>query len=85
MENSVKEEIRKVVLQHLESKGSNLTYDQILGELKAIWIKLEDAGLVQPGMSFQTFCQIAQVKKQEAQMQDMLGGSFESILRNFMG
>ena len=86
MDLQLKEQIKKVMVDYLTTKGfPNISDDQIFMELKPMWLKLEESGLLQPGMNFQAFLQIAQVKRQEAQMSNMFGGHFEDILKNFMG
>lgn len=57
---SLKEQIKKVMLDHLKSKGyPNMSTDSILQECRPMWIKIEEAGLKQRGWTFQQFGQIA--------------------------
>ena len=54
--SELKEQIKKVMLEHLETKGyPNMEDMEIMRELKPMWIKIEEAGLVQPGMGFEAF------------------------------
>lgn len=56
----LKEQIRKIIVDHLTTKGyPNLTEQQIMAELKPMWIKLEEAKLLQPGWTFPQFVKIA--------------------------
>jgi hypothetical protein len=51
-----KEKVKKIMVDHLTSLGyPDLTNDQIMGQLKAMWVKIEEAGLVTDGMNFQAF------------------------------
>lgn len=57
----LKEKIKKVMLEHLKSKGyPNMTPEQIMRELKPMWVKLEELNLIQSGWNFTQFCMIAQ-------------------------
>ena len=51
-----KEKIKKSMVDHLTSIGyPNIPDELIMRELKPMWLKLEEAGLILPGMTFQHF------------------------------
>lgn len=57
----LKTKIKEVMVKHLKSKGyPNMTPEQIMQELKPMWIAIEEAGLIRQGMSFQAFVMEAQ-------------------------
>ena len=65
-----KEEIRQSMLEHLKTKGyPNMTRDQIVGEIQALWQKLAGEGLlvepIKEGLTYQHFVNIALQKKHE--------------------
>lgn len=69
-----KEKIRKVMVDHLTTLGyPDIEPQKIADELKSMWIKLEEAGLILQGMSFQAFCEHANQAYTFWQMRDMLG------------
>lgn len=52
--------IRSVMITHLKSKGfPDLSHEEIIGELPAMWRKLEEEQLIQDGMTYQGFCSSA--------------------------
>lgn len=70
---------REVIETHLKSKGfPNLTRRQILNELKPMWIKMEQLGLMEhikaQGWTYQMYCDVAVKKAQEAAIFDHLNG-----------
>jgi len=72
------EKIKEVMIQHLRLKGyPNMTPQQVLAELKPMWMKLGEAGLLPKGASYQSFVQVAQAEShymtlKEAMMDDLL-------------
>jgi hypothetical protein len=69
----LKEKIKKVMLEHLKSKGyPNMTPEQIMRELKPMWVKLEELNLIQPGWNFTQFCMIAQEVHLRIQLEEEL-------------
>ncbi len=51
-----KEKIRQMMMTHLREKGyPNLTSKQILAELKPMWVKLGEAGLLQKSWKYTDF------------------------------
>lgn len=69
-----KEKIKKVMFDHLTMLGyPNLTDDQIMSELKNMYVKIEEAGLVLSGMNFTTFQQIANNMYLVNQVKNMMG------------
>lgn len=57
---TLKQNIKKVMVDHLTSIGyPTISNEQIMRELKPMWIKIEEAGLIVPGMNFQGFAEIA--------------------------
>lgn len=74
----LKEKIKTVMIDHLKSIGyPNITNEQIMNELKPMWIKLEEANLIQSGMSFQEFTLHAQQQFMIADMINHFGGRFQ--------
>lgn len=75
MEREVlKEQIKKVMRDHIVATyGENFTPEQVMNELKNMWIKLEEAKLIQPGMSFQAFAEIAHAQYTFNQLRGMMG------------
>ena len=70
--SALKGKIQKVMVDHLTTLGyPDITREQILAELKPMWIKLEEAGLIQPGMSFVAYADAAQVHCMMADMSDV--------------
>lgn len=69
-----KEKIKKVMVDHLTQsvKYPNCSNEQIMGQLKPMWILIEEAGLVLPGMNFQAFCAHAQNQFLIAKVNDMM-------------
>lgn len=57
----IKRKIKTVMVDHLTELGyPDISSEAIMHELKPMWIKIEEAGLIQPGMSFEAFCAHAQ-------------------------
>ena len=52
-----KEKIKKVMTDHLTQTCGwpECSPEQVMAELKPMWVKIEEAGLVLPGMNFQHF------------------------------
>lgn len=51
-----KEKIKKILVDHLTTLGyPDLDREQIIAELKPMWLKLEEAGLVVGDMTFTAF------------------------------
>ena len=74
-----KAEAKAVMLEHLKSKGyPDMTTQQILDELKPLYVKLEEAKLIPAGMNFKTFVQIAREKAMHA---DFVGGFMKGGFR----
>ena len=79
----LKGKVRKVMLDHLTAKGyPELTTKQILSELKPMWLKLEEAGLIQKGWTYSTFARIA---SEQSRMQDMRDAMESELLKHFTG
>lgn len=56
----LKTKIKTVIVDHLTTLGyPNIPLEQIMQELKPMYRKLEEAGLIQSGMSFAAFVQHA--------------------------
>ena len=69
-----KEKIKEVMMTHLNSKGyPKLTNDQIMAELKPMWVLIEEAGLKVDGMSYKMFCAKATEAMMFNQMKQMFG------------
>lgn len=55
-QQELRAKLKAVMEAHLRTKGyPRMTSEQIMRELKPMWIAIEEAGLVQQGMSFQGF------------------------------
>ena len=64
--------IADVMLGHLKTKGwPNMTDQQILNELKPMWVRLEESGLTL-GIDFRTFVTIAHIKLREIVIFDQM-------------
>ena len=69
-----RDKIKKVMVDHLTSLGyPNVEYEIIMRELKNMYVKIEESGLILPGMTYHGFQQIANTHFMMAQMQDMMG------------
>ncbi len=69
-----KEKVKQVMVAHLTIIGfPKITNEQIMSELKNMWVKIEEAGLIVPGMSFAAFNQIANDQYMIAQINEMMG------------
>jgi hypothetical protein len=70
-----KEKVKKVMVDHLTELGypDKMTNEQIMGELKPMWIKLEEAGLVIGDMNFQAYCHIANGQYTFQQIKEVMG------------
>lgn len=56
----LQKKLKNAMLEHLKTKGyPNMTLDQIMNELKPMWIKLEESGLLPYGVNFNNFVQSA--------------------------
>jgi hypothetical protein len=70
----LKSKIKKVMVDHLTTLGyPDMTPKEILDELKPMWIKLEEAGLIMPGMNFMAFHAQALEKAMLADINSMFG------------
>lgn len=68
------EKIRKVIDDHLTALGyPAMETDAIMRELKPMWIKLEEARLLLPGMTFEAFCAHADHAQMFEQVRDLMG------------
>lgn len=79
--SNLKAQIRKVMIDHLKSKGyPNMTSKQILAELKPLWIKLEEAKLLQPNWNYNQFVEIAHAEEHYHNLREAIQ---EEMLRHF--
>lgn len=71
-----KEKIKKLMLSHLTAKINfpNCTNQQILNELKPMWILIEEANLKLPTMSFQAFVEHARQQAMVSEVTDLFKG-----------
>lgn len=52
----LKVKVKASMIEYLKTKGyPNMSIDEVLQELKPMWLKLEEEGLIQSGMSFRAF------------------------------
>jgi hypothetical protein len=69
MDNKAK--IRKIMIDHMTGLGWPKTSRQlVVHELKAMWAKLEDAGLIESGWTFKGFQEVANQAFCEAELID---------------
>ena len=71
--------LRELILTHLKSKGWPLVADRdllVIRELDAMWLKIEQAGLVPKGMTIELFKRIALVKYQQAILKERMSEYF---------
>lgn len=72
--DTLKQNLRKVMVDHLTTVGyPQITPDQIMRELKPMWLKIEEAGLVVQGMNFQGFCEVANHHFMVAHINEIMG------------
>lgn len=65
---------RKVMIHHLAELGyPNLSNQEIANEFRDMWRKLEEAGLVVEGMSFEQYMEFANFAYLKAEMDDIAG------------
>ena len=70
------------MIDHLKSKGyPNMTSKQILAELKPMWIKLEEAGLISAGWKYAQYVEIAQAQEH---YQNLRAAMEEELLNHFV-
>lgn len=68
------EKVKKVMVDHLTPLGyPEMPREQIMSELKNMWIKIEEAGLVVEDMNFNAFCAHANNQFMMAEVQDIIG------------
>jgi len=66
--------IKKVMVDHLTTVGyPDITNEQIISQLKPMWIKLEESGLPLTGMNFNGFVNIAQAMFMIAEINEQMG------------
>lgn len=69
-----KAKIKAVMVKHLEELGyPEMENEEIMAELKPMWIKIEEAGLIRPGMSFADFVAQAESAFMMEQVKRMIG------------
>jgi hypothetical protein len=69
-----KEKVKKVMIDYLTTLGyPNLSNEQIMSQLKNMWLKIEEAGLVVEDMNFQAFCAYANNAFMIAEVQGIMG------------
>lgn len=69
-----KEKVKKVMLDHLTTLGyPDIADEQIMAELKNMWTKLEEAGLIIEGMSYHAYVNLANHCFLMAQVHDIMG------------
>lgn len=71
-----KVKVKKLMVDHLIHVLGypNCTDEQILKELKPMWIKIEEAGLILPGMKYAHFVAIANDQFTFSQVKKAMGG-----------
>lgn len=67
-----KEKCKKVMIHHLTELGyPNLSNQEIANEFKDMWRKLEEAGLILPGMSYEQYLDHANYEFVKAEFTDI--------------
>jgi len=68
------DKVRKVMNDHLVSLGyPKMSNEQIMSQLKPMWIKIEEAGLIVGDMNFEAFCAHANNAFMIAQVNEIMG------------
>lgn len=76
-----KAQIRQVMIAHLKSKGyPNMTSKEILAELKPMWVKLGNLGLLHAGWTYEQFVEIAHAEEHFANLKMALK---EELMNHF--
>ena len=69
-----KEAVKKVMVDHLTTLGyPQIGNEQVMSELKNMWVKIEEAGLVTNGMTFAAFQAYANDAFLKAHIEEMFG------------
>lgn len=69
-----KDKVKKVMVDHLTTLGwPKLSDEQVMSQLKPMWLKIEEAGLVVGDMNFMAFQAIANQAYMIAQVNDIMG------------
>lgn len=69
-----KEKIKKVMVDHLTTLGwPDIPNETVMDELKNMWVKIEEAGLKLPDMSFQMFVEHANHQFLVAEVNEIMG------------
>ena len=70
-----KEKIKQVMIDHLKATVGypKCSPDQIMSQLKQMWVKLEEQGLVVEGMKFANFAEHAQQQYFMATIHNIMG------------
>lgn len=62
-QGEIKTKIKDVMVSHLITLGyPEIQPPQVMNELKPMWVKLEEANLILPGMTFAAYYQVAEQK-----------------------
>jgi hypothetical protein len=71
----LKEKIKNVMLDHLTPLGypDSMSYEQIMQELKPMWLKIEEAGLITGDMNFHAFVDQAHGAYNIAKIREIMG------------
>jgi hypothetical protein len=74
MDQLRKDQIKQNMIEHLTKTVNypNCDYTAILGQLKPMWISLEEKGLTE-GLSFQAFVEHANTQAMMSQMKGIFG------------
>jgi len=69
-----KDKIKKVMIDYLTRLGwPKIPNERVMQELKPMWILIEEAGLILPGMNYPAFVAQAQKELTMANVKDILG------------
>lgn len=66
--------VKKVMIDYLTTLGyPAIPNERIMSELKNMWLKIEEAGLIVEDMNFQAFCAYANNAFMTAQVNEIIG------------
>ena len=72
--NGLKQKMLKVMKDYMVTMyGDKYTAEDVLKELKPLWVALEDNQLIRPGMTFNVFVQHAESQAIFQNMKNMMG------------
>lgn len=72
---AIKEEFMRVIVEHLTPLGypDEISREEILAELPALWKKCEGAGIIREGMTYEEFVLHAKAEALAAELEEIMG------------